>query len=431
MKNRLVFRILGALSSALIIVSVFIPFVSVTGYSQSLWQSNTVLKTLYLPIMIIVFGAIGVLAFAINVKTELAYASSGALLFYLITQTIPVINQKLFNTFGVGYYCLVVGTILTGVMAFICNLRVKKKNVETDKVQETTLEQVSVIDQIDKLYNDQTPTSSLAEEEIIQPISFQSLPIEPIQQLQPLQSLQPLESVQNTMEPSVQSIESNIGFQDDLSINNSIESNVNMELSAPKIEVKQEENSSNLNEITSNFNVNLEDINKPTSSSNPVMAEFGVSELTNESVLAPSNPVTAEFATPDEPVSTSSNLVTAEFGESKPTNEPVLDSMNPVTAEFGISGMPEMSIAQTQEVVPNVQSMNNNGPAPINPVTAQFDATPTMTILPQIEGNKVETQPIQPLANENTIQPLGTTAPSVDVMADQPTNTSSNLDIFG
>ena len=431
MKNRLVFRILGALSSALIIVSVFIPFVSVTGYSQSLWQSNTVLKTLYLPIMIIVFGAIGVLAFAINVKTELAYASSGALLFYLITQTIPVINQKLFNTFGVGYYCLVVGTILTGVMAFICNLRVKKKNVETDKVQETTLEQVSVIDQIDKLYNDQTPTSSLAEEEIIQPISFQSLPIEPIQQLQPLQSLQPLESVQNTMEPSVQSIESNIGFQDDLSINNSIESNVNMELSAPKIEVKQEENSSNLNEITSNFNVNLEDINKPTSSSNPVMAEFGVSELTNESVLAPSNPVTAEFATPDEPVSTSSNPVTAEFGESKPTNEPVLDSMNPVTAEFGISGMPEMSIAQTQEVVPNVQSMNNDGPAPINPVTAQFDAPQTMSILPQTEGNKVETQPIQPLANENTIQPLGTTAPSVDVMADQPTNTSSNLDIFG
>lgn len=410
MKNRLVFRILGALSSALIIVSVFIPFVSVTGYSQSLWQSNTVLKTLYLPIMIIVFGAIGVLAFAINVKTELAYASSGALLFYLITQTIPVINQKLFNTFGVGYYCLVVGTILTGVMAFICNLRVKKKNVETDKVQETTLEQVSVIDQIDKLYNDQTPTSSLAEEEIIQPISSQSLPIEPIQQLQPLQSLQPLESVQNTMEPSVQSIESNIGFQDDLSINNSIESNVNMELSAPKIEVKQEENSSNLNEITSNFNVNLEDINNPTSSSNPVMAEFGVSELTNESVLAPSNPVTAEFATPDEPVSTSSN---------------------PVTAEFGISGMPEMSIAQTQEVVPNVQSMNNDGPAPINPVTAQFDAPQTMSILPQNEKIISDIEQIEPLANENTIQPLGTTAPSVDVMADQPTNTSSNLDIFG
>ena len=84
MKSKLIFRILGALASALIIASVFIPFVSVTGYSQSLWQANELVGTLYLPIMIIVFGAIGVIVFSINIKTELAYTSSGALLFFLI-----------------------------------------------------------------------------------------------------------------------------------------------------------------------------------------------------------------------------------------------------------------------------------------------------------------------------------------------------------
>ena len=106
MKNKLIFRILGALSSALIIVSVFVPFVSVTGYSQSLWQTHSAVGTIYLPIMIIVFGAIGVILFAINKKTELVYASCGALIFFLIMQTIPVIDQGVFKTLGIGYYFL-------------------------------------------------------------------------------------------------------------------------------------------------------------------------------------------------------------------------------------------------------------------------------------------------------------------------------------
>ena len=75
----------------------------------------------------------------------------------------------MFNTFGVGYYCLAAGTILTGIMAFICNLRVKKKNIEDNVKEENVSEQVSVIDQIDKLYNDQTPTSNNADEELLQP----------------------------------------------------------------------------------------------------------------------------------------------------------------------------------------------------------------------------------------------------------------------
>ena len=67
MKNRLVFRIIGALASALIIVSVFIPFISTTGFTQSLWEANKLINALYLPIMIIVFGSIGVLVFSTNI----------------------------------------------------------------------------------------------------------------------------------------------------------------------------------------------------------------------------------------------------------------------------------------------------------------------------------------------------------------------------
>lgn len=404
MKNRLVFRILGALSSGLIIASVFIPFVSVTGYSESLWETNKIINTQYLPIMIIVFGAIGVLAFAINVKTELAYASSGALLFYLITQTIPVINQNLFNTFGVGYYCLAAGTILTGIMAFLCNLRVKKKIVSDTQKEEIVSEQISVIDQIDKLYNDQTPASNNIEEELVQPISTQELPIESLQQIQPLQNLQPLVSMENNIEQPVQNVDIQ-NVQTDISIQNTIETNTEVELQTPKIEPQQE----NIVDNSSNLDVNLSPVNNNQAASNPVTAEF--------EAPTSNNPVIAEFGTP-----TSSNPVTAEF-EAVP-------AQNPVTAEFN-SELPQMPPAQNEVAMPTAELSNNDTPVANNPVTSQFDAPQTMSILPQNEKTISDIEQIEPLANENTIQPLGTTAPSVDVMADQPTNTSSNLDIFG
>ena len=117
MKNKLIFRILGALASALIIVSVFIPFVSVSGYTQSLWDAYKVSEALYLPIMIIVFGGVGVLFFSINIKTEFAYSTSGALLFYTITETVSFVNQDMLDSLGIGYDCFVIGTILTPTIA--------------------------------------------------------------------------------------------------------------------------------------------------------------------------------------------------------------------------------------------------------------------------------------------------------------------------
>lgn len=152
MKNKLVFRILGALASALIIASVFIPFVSVTGFSKSLWESNSSVGTIYLPILIIVFGVIGVILFATNIKTEFAYMGTGALIFFLVVQTVPVIEQGTFNTLGVGYFCLVVGTILTGVMAFLCGLKSKKVLVNATAPVE---KEVSLLDKIDNLYSEQ------------------------------------------------------------------------------------------------------------------------------------------------------------------------------------------------------------------------------------------------------------------------------------
>ena len=125
MNKKLILRILGAIFSALIIVGVFVPFVSVTGYTQSLWGVYSSVNTLYLPIMLIVFGAIGVIFFSLNFKTEFAYMSTGAVLFFVVMQTIDVLDQGTFSTLSVGYYFLAIGAIATGVIAFLSNLKIK------------------------------------------------------------------------------------------------------------------------------------------------------------------------------------------------------------------------------------------------------------------------------------------------------------------
>ena len=130
MNKSLIFRILGALSSALIVVAVFVPFFMVNGYSESLWFSNGEANAIFLPILIIIFGLIGIIFFALNYKTEFAYSTCGAIAFFIIMTTVDYINQDKFNTLSIGYYLLVAGTILTGVMAFITNKKSKIKVIE-------------------------------------------------------------------------------------------------------------------------------------------------------------------------------------------------------------------------------------------------------------------------------------------------------------
>ena len=208
MNKKLIFRILGAISSALIIVSLFIPFVSVSGYTQCLWDAYSNSGTIYLPIMIIVFGAIGLLVFSLNIKIEIAYSTTGALLFYLISETISFIDQDMMKSLSVGYYCLVIGTILTGVMAFLNNLKTKEKVVTNISQPENP---VSIITQIDTLYSNQNENMPIQPQpvqpisNIVQPIpevAMQSQPVQPIPEvaMQP-QPVQPVPEV--AMQPQL------------------------------------------------------------------------------------------------------------------------------------------------------------------------------------------------------------------------------------
>ena len=308
MKNRLVFRILGALSASLIIAAVFVPYISVKGYSQSLWYAYSITKTLYLPIMIIVFGVIAVLVFSINKKIELAYASCGALLFFLITQSIPAINDKTFSSYSVGYYFLVIGTILTAIMAFLCGLKTKVKVVEQPK--EEIPQESSILNQIDKLYDNQVSNNNQINynnelninktDDVIQPIQTSELlnpiPNEPVlEQPIPISNLQ--SSVNETGQNMVQPVELNVGSNVNIAnpVVSEFETGQNM---VQPVEPNVGSNVNVANPVVSEFG-NGQNMVQPVEPNvgsnpniaNPVVSEFGNVYRTNNSFINDNTPL--------------------------------------------------------------------------------------------------------------------------------------------
>ena len=284
MNNKLFFRILGALASALIVVSVFIPFISVTGYSTSIWDSNELTNSLYLPIMIIAFGVIGVIFFSLNIKTEFAYMSTGAIIFFLVMQTIDILDQGAFNALGIGYYLLILGTLLTGLMAFLTNLKPKKKIQEISPV--LTNNQPTMVDQIDKLYNDQAiPQNEISP---IQPITnvIEPIPVQPIDNIQS-RKIEPIVEAQvsnDTIEQSVEQVP-----------------NADPVAPIPVVEIQQQVIQQPVNPVLKEFsnsvltNIATQDFSIPEVKEQPVVQER---YATQPNVSPQPNPVVNEFANP-------------------------------------------------------------------------------------------------------------------------------------
>ncbi len=333
--NKLIFRFLGAVSSALIIIAVFVPFINISGYTQSLWQINSSINASYLPIMLMVFGAIGVIFFALNFKTEFAYMTTGAVLFYSIMQTVQYMGQGNFGMLSMGYYFLLIGSVMTGVMAFLCNLRVKlKENVIT---VENTTDQPSMLNQIDKLYNESP--QNLSAINTIQPVNVNTNNdlVQPIQNDMPIQPLQSLGSIPD--------------------------SNPIPEIEVPAVPTNQI--GTEIPKSLPQSNV-IEPLNQQQAV-NPVVQEFQPQPVNNQSQAA--NPVVQEFQ--PQPINNqpqAANPVVREFQPQSMNNQP--QAANPVVQGF------------------QPQPTNNQQQAP-NPVVQEFDQTHFLNNQPTVASNPV------------------------------------------
>ena len=332
MKNKLIFRILGALSSSLIIVAIFIPFISASGYSQSIWEAYEISSALYLPIMIIVFGAIGVLTFSLNIKTEFAYSTSGAILFYLISETISFVKQDMFSSLSVGYYCLVIGTLGTAIMAFISNLK-SKKIKELSTSNQNLDNSIPILNQIDMLYNDTTstmqPQNSILNNNIKPlPITNDNIQLQEIESLNPAQQFQPME-VSNVVQQS-------------------------QPMQTPSAVSQPMQNSSIVTQPIQNSSIVTQPVASSISNesnnatSNPVVAEFELSAQQGE----PAQPF---FASQNEDQSLSTPQQPGEFF----VGQSILESSNPVLSAFENEKNKILSNPETLDSN-NVSNINNN-----------------------------------------------------------------------
>ena len=338
MNKKMIYRILGALASALIIIAVFVPFISVAGYSLSLWSTYNS-NAIYLPIMIIIFGAIGVIFFSLNIKTEFAYMSTGAIIFFEVMNTIDVINNGNFGSFGIGYYFLIIGAILTGVMTFLLNMRSNQVSEKIDTV--SNLNQENILNKIDKLYDDQVP-SEITPMQPVTPLNQSDvLPIQPIQSsteppIQPINNI-PVQPIQSSVEPPIQPID-NISMQP---IEEPPMSNIPIQSSIPDVvnDNKVGESQSMVNPVVQDFQFNI-----PITTQSQV--DSPVSELNNMPSMT-NNPVTDGFI-----------------------NSPTIQQ--PTSFESEINPIPNSSVQQN----PVVQEFTSNATTPIynqNNNTGQTD----------------------------------------------------------
>ena len=299
MNKKLIFRILGALSSALIIVSVFVPFVYNGGYTQSLWNEYNVLNQLYLPIILIVLGAFGVLFLSLNVKPELAYITSGGGLFFAVTQAFSFINQKQFNSLNVGYYFLLIGSVLTAIMSFLISM--KKVKVKEENVTEPASNN-SMLEQIDRLYNNENQTVE---------------PIQQINNIQPISPIQPIEPI--PLNPDIQQTNTVIPDVKPIEVANN-ENNISMQQPMP----------------------------------NPVLTQFSQPVLNNEVPVINNQTNTQNSANIQQPVQ---NPALAQFSQPVLNNEvPVINNINNSQNNTGIQQPVQNPVMQEF----NSSMQNNN-----------------------------------------------------------------------
>lgn len=143
MSNKIIFRIVGALSAATIIISLFVPFSMLQ--SEGLWDIYNNQGMLYLPIIILAFASFAVISFSLNIKPELSYISFGACLFYIIVKVVRMNIDGSLGNISLGFYLFVLGTVFIGIMSFLGNLGKKKlQTVNSELKQDTKSDELSI-----------------------------------------------------------------------------------------------------------------------------------------------------------------------------------------------------------------------------------------------------------------------------------------------
>ena len=111
MKKDNIFSIVAMGCGLLVILSVFLPYVSYFGTSISLWKAENPSRILYILLGLLVIGV-----YLINKKTELSYLSVG---FTFFTSISDIISMEGLDGLSIAFYLILLSSIAIGVMTFL------------------------------------------------------------------------------------------------------------------------------------------------------------------------------------------------------------------------------------------------------------------------------------------------------------------------
>lgn len=112
-------KMLGALSNALIIVSMFVPFISYKGTNTSLWDVYKIMNNEYIIYIVIACSILSILLFAIGKCVKLSFFTAGMVMFFILREIIDIVKDNSINMLGIGFYLIIIGELLLIVMTFI------------------------------------------------------------------------------------------------------------------------------------------------------------------------------------------------------------------------------------------------------------------------------------------------------------------------
>ena len=146
MNKNIIYRLIGILGIIFMVVSVFLPFTSYSGYTTSLF--DMVKEDYYVPYIILVFSALALVTFIIDKKVELSYLSIGSSLTIAILYSIRY--KDAFNYLSYGYYLLFISPIIIFISILLqTHYKIQKNNlkkitnVDTSNLSDSTNNQVN------------------------------------------------------------------------------------------------------------------------------------------------------------------------------------------------------------------------------------------------------------------------------------------------
>lgn len=136
--NKMGLKIIALGCILLMISGLFLPFVSVNGYTTTLFDGTKELN--YYPYILIGFSLLSAIVILLNKKIEFAYLLIGSSLTFVITTTIGSIES--FKMFSIGYYLIALSTILLFLMLILLSMKsdekiVVKKDEPIEKIEES------------------------------------------------------------------------------------------------------------------------------------------------------------------------------------------------------------------------------------------------------------------------------------------------------